>query len=89
VTEHFCDANDILRIPHPSHSPALAPSDFWLFGRIKTALIGGKFDEPEQLLDTISEFLDTISVEELRVVVDEWVERVRWVTEKEGIYYQV
>jgi hypothetical protein len=33
--------------------------------------------------------LDTISVEELRAVFDEWVERVRWVTENEDIYEQV
>jgi hypothetical protein len=41
------------------------------------ALAGAKFDEPEQLLNAITEFLNTISVEELRMVFDEWVERVR------------
>jgi hypothetical protein len=40
-------------------------------------------------LEAISEFLDTISVEEFRAVFDEWAERVRWVTENEGIYCQV
>jgi hypothetical protein len=49
---------------------------------------GAKFDEPEQLLDAITDFLDAISVEELTAVFDEWVERVRWVSENEGIYYQ-
>jgi hypothetical protein len=34
-------------------------------------------DEPEQLLGAITEFLDTISVEELRAVFDKWVERGR------------
>jgi galactose-1-phosphate uridylyltransferase len=33
--------------------------------------------------------LNTISVEQLRAVFDEWVERVRWVTENKGIYYPV
>jgi hypothetical protein len=65
------------------------PSDFWLFGRIKTALAGAEFDQPEQLLNAITEFFNIISVEELRAVFDEWVERVRWVTENEGVYYQV
>jgi hypothetical protein len=37
---------------------------------------GARFDEPEQLLDAISEFLDTISVEEGKAVFDEWVARV-------------
>jgi hypothetical protein len=48
-----------------------------------------KFDEPEQFLSAISELSDTISVEEFRAVFDEWVERVRWVTGNQGIYYQV
>jgi hypothetical protein len=70
MAEHFLEANDILRIPHPLYSPDLAPSDFWLFGRIKTTLAGAKFDEAEQLLNAITEFLNTISVEELRAVFD-------------------
>jgi hypothetical protein len=49
VAEQFCNANDILRIPHPPSSLDLAPSDFWLFGRIQTALAGAKFDEPARL----------------------------------------
>jgi histone-lysine N-methyltransferase SETMAR len=40
VGEQFCEANDILPIPHPPSSPDLAPSDSWLFGRIQTALAG-------------------------------------------------
>jgi hypothetical protein len=40
-------------------------------------------------LDRRGELLDTISVEEWRAVFDEWVEKVRRVTENEGIYYQV
>jgi hypothetical protein len=65
------------------------PSDFWLFGRIKTTLAGAKFDEPEQIVNAITEFLNTISVEELQAVSDEWVKRVRWVTENKGVSYQV
>jgi histone-lysine N-methyltransferase SETMAR len=40
VAEQFCAASDILQIPHPPYSPESAPSDFWLFGHIKTALAG-------------------------------------------------
>jgi hypothetical protein len=89
VTEQSVEANHIMRIPHPPYSHDLAPSDFWLFGRIKLALAGAKFDEPGQLLNAVTEFLNTISVEERRAVFDEWVERVRWVTANEGVYYQV
>jgi hypothetical protein len=64
VAEQFCEANEILRIPHPPYSQNLSPSDFWLFERIKIALTAAKLDKPEQLLDRRGELLDTISVEE-------------------------
>jgi hypothetical protein len=89
MTEQFVEANDRLRIPHPRYSPDLAPSNFWLFVAMKTALAAAKFDEPEQLLDRITQLLDTRSVEELRAVFDEWVKRARWVPENERIYDQV
>jgi histone-lysine N-methyltransferase SETMAR len=89
VAEQFLEANDIVRILHPPYSQDLAPSDFWLFVRIKIALAGAKFDEPEQLLHAITGFLNTISIEERRAVFEEWIERMRWVTENEGVYSQV
>jgi hypothetical protein len=64
VAKRFFEANAILGIPHPPYSPKLAPSDLLLFGWIKTALRKAKFDQPRQLLDGITELLDTISVEE-------------------------
>jgi hypothetical protein len=40
MVEQFCEANEITRIPYPLYSTDLAPSDFWLFGRLNTALVG-------------------------------------------------
>jgi hypothetical protein len=40
VTEQFFIEHQLLHLPHPPSSPDLAPSDFWLFGRIKTGLVG-------------------------------------------------
>jgi histone-lysine N-methyltransferase SETMAR len=40
VTEQFFIENQPLHVPHPPYSPDLAPSDFWLFGRIKTRRAG-------------------------------------------------
>jgi hypothetical protein len=38
---------------HPSYSPNLAPSDFYLFGHVKGVLRGESFETREQLLSTI------------------------------------
>jgi histone-lysine N-methyltransferase SETMAR len=73
-------------VPHPPYSPDLAPSDFWLFGDVKTSLVGQTFDEPEQLLEAITEFLNEIQPPEVAAVFSHWVERVRWVLENNGDY---
>jgi hypothetical protein len=45
-------------VPHPPYRPDLAPLNFWLFGHVKTSLVGQTFDEPEQLLEAITDFLN-------------------------------
>jgi hypothetical protein len=54
---------------------------------MKTSLVGQTFDEPEQLLDVITEFLNETQSPEVVAVFRRWVERVRWVLENNGDYY--
>jgi transposase len=60
ATEQFITENRIGRVPHPPYSPDLTPSNFWLFGHVKTSLVGQIFDEPERRLEAITEFLNEI-----------------------------
>jgi hypothetical protein len=53
--------------------------DFWIFGHVKTSLVGQTFDEPEQLPEAITEFLNEIQPPEVVAVFSHWAERVRWV----------
>jgi hypothetical protein len=73
-------------VPHPPYIPDIALSSFWLFGHVKTFLAGRTFDEPEQLLEAITQFWDEIQSSELEVVFSHWIERVRWMLEKNGDY---
>jgi histone-lysine N-methyltransferase SETMAR len=61
VTEHLITLNHISRVPQPAYSPDLAPSDFWLFDHLKNSLAGRMFDDPEELLDGITSFLEGFS----------------------------
>jgi hypothetical protein len=81
ATEQFITENHIGRVPHPPYSLGLAPSDFWLFGHVKTSLVGQAFDEQEQLLKAITEFLNEIQPPEVVAGFSHWVERVRWILE--------
>jgi transposase len=87
ATEQFITENHIGRVPHPLYSPDFAPSDFWLFGHVKTSLVGQTFDEPEQLLEAITEFLNEIQPPEVASVLSHWAKRVRCVLENDGDYY--
>jgi hypothetical protein len=87
VAERFRIENDLLRVPHPPYSQDIAPSDSWLFGRMKTALAGSRFTEPEALLEGINHFLGSIENSELTAIFHGSVERVRWIIEHNGDYY--
>jgi hypothetical protein len=50
----------LTRAPHPAFSPDLAPSDFYLFGKLKTVLMGAAFADDE-LLQGVMEVLNRIS----------------------------
>jgi histone-lysine N-methyltransferase SETMAR len=76
ATEQFITENHIGRVPYPPYSPGLARSDFWFFGHVKASLVGQTFDEPEQLREAITEFLNRIQPAEMVAFFSHWVERV-------------
>jgi hypothetical protein len=52
------EKNSFLSVSQPPSSRDLAVSDFWIFGHIKDALQGLKFERPDALLQGISDFLN-------------------------------
>jgi hypothetical protein len=63
-------------VPHPAFLPDLAPSDSYLFGKLKMALMGGAFADDDELLQGVTEELNGISREELEAVFEEWLRRL-------------
>jgi hypothetical protein len=45
------------------------------------------FDDPEELPDGITSFLEEVQSSELHIVFSHWVERVTWILETNGDYY--
>jgi hypothetical protein len=43
-------------LTHPPHSPDLAPSDFYLFGRLKSDLKGMRFADNDAVIQTVWEW---------------------------------
>jgi histone-lysine N-methyltransferase SETMAR len=44
-------------LPHPVHSPNLAPSNYHLFGRLKDALCGCHFEDDNELKQSFCDVL--------------------------------
>lgn len=45
-------------LPHPPYSPALAPSDLFLFPKHKSYLRGGYFGNNDQIISAVQEFFE-------------------------------
>jgi hypothetical protein len=63
-------------VPQRPFSPDLAPSDFYLFGKLKTTVMRSVFENEQELLDGIMRVLDRITGDELESVFEEWVARL-------------
>lgn len=63
------------RAPHPPYSPDLAPSDFYLFNKIKKQLEGLKFNSKEELFKKLIEIFNIITKDEKKSFFEEWKKR--------------
>jgi transposase len=81
VKEH-----DMLRIPQPSYSPDLAPSDFYLFRTVKERLERSQVADEDQFFESLQGILRGIDQQELNRVFQASVRRVQEVSEGNGNY---
>jgi hypothetical protein len=56
------------RAPQQPFSPDLVPSDFYLFAKLKTTLMGSVFENEQELSDGIMRVLERTMREELESV---------------------
>ena len=78
----------LLRTPHPPYSPDLAPSDFYLFGALKSRIQGIEFESSDEIKEWIEDEFEKIPPEELRRVFSLWAMRLRACIELEGHYVE-
>jgi hypothetical protein len=77
----------LIMMPHPPYSPDLAPSDFYLFGRVKERLKGMKAKSSLEAVGMLKTELDKITVKERIDVMLHWIERLERVIETKGEYF--
>jgi hypothetical protein len=79
-TAEFIDAylatNQMTRVPYSAFSFDLAPSDFYVFGKLKAVLKGSSFEDENEFLCDMIEVLSDIFLQELEAVSEEWLIRL-------------
>jgi hypothetical protein len=70
--------------PHPSYSPDLISSDFFLFEKVKRLIKDQMFQSADELLATIERILNDIEKSILVAVFQEWMRRLRFCTKTKG-----
>jgi hypothetical protein len=71
------EENGMTRADHRPYSPDSAPSDFYLFGSIKSKLSGTSFDDSGNLLSAVEDILGSIELSIFDRVFLEWMERLQ------------
>ena len=76
----------IKTVPHPPYSPDLAPSDFWLFPKLKEKLWGCLYETIEEMKET--KVIDALTQEDLHGTFQKLLERYKCIAAG-GDYFEV
>lgn len=85
VLDYLCEVK-LNVMAHPPYSPDLAPSDFWLFTRLKRNL--STYPDARSLARAITMELDSIPIEEYQKTFHKWIERMKLCVEHQGNYFE-
>ncbi len=89
IVVNFLQATGTNILPHPPYSPDLAPSDFFLFARLKKNMRGLTFDSIDELRERIDFEIGQVAQWEFaHAIRDSWVKRLQQCVQHEGNYFE-
>ena len=62
-------------VPHPPYSTEIAPCDFWLFPKHKEKLRGCRNETTEEMKETVTKVIDTLTQEDFPEAFQKLLER--------------
>ena len=74
----------IKTVPHPPYSPDLAPSEFWLFPKIR----GCHYETTEEMKETVTKVIDTLTQEDFHGAYQKLLERYNKSIAAGGDYFE-
>jgi hypothetical protein len=84
----FLASNQITVLEHPPYSPALAPTDFFLFPNIKEILKGRHFHNTDDIRSNMMAALKAISQNQFQNCFEWWTRRWHWCIASQGEYFE-
>ena len=75
-------------LPHPAHSPDLAPSDYYLFGPLKRHLGGKRFDERDDLVEELNSWFSSLDADFFKQGIYSLSSRWQKCTDRHGNYME-
>lgn len=84
----FLASRQVATLDHPPYSPDLAPSDFFLFPKLKSALKGNHFDDIEDIKNETTTLLRNIQQEDFSACFNAWKLRMQKCIDQQGDYFE-
>ena len=88
VVTDFLTENRIATLPHPAYSPDLAPTDFWLFAKLKNSLGGTNYPSCPALGSAILQWFKRGSKESFAGAYRDSIKWWQLCIDKEGDYVE-
>ena len=74
----------IKTVPHPPYSPDVAPSDFWLFPKLR----GCRYETIEEMKEAVTKVIDTLTQEDFDGSLQKLLEQCNKCIAARGDYFE-
>jgi len=88
TTNEFLVKHNIQSLPHPPHSPHLAPCNFFLFSQLKKAMKSCQFDDVEEIQANATRQMRAITKSDYQRCFCKWQERWNKCIQAQGAYFK-
>jgi transposase len=88
AVREFLAKKSIMKLHHPPYSPDLAPCDFWIFPKLKTALKGHRFSDIADIKGHSMTILHSILEEEFQKCFEQCKHRLTKCIGAQGDYFE-
>jgi len=86
--EEFLATKQITILEHPAYSPVVAPSDFFLFPKIKEILKGRHFDDIDDIRSNTTTALKALPQNQFQDCFEGWSRRWHRCIASQGEYFE-